>query len=93
MEIPLRTAYGQAGRCGMQPKATQSSRAGASKTTRGILTTGVNESDSLLTVHDKTTGGLLVKKVVILNQVTRATLELAPLLRNSTPQQRQDFEP
>ncbi|GFX66698.1 hypothetical protein TNCV_1428641 [Trichonephila clavipes] len=31
MEIPLRTAYGQNGRCGMQPKATQSSRAGASK--------------------------------------------------------------
>ncbi|GFU21513.1 hypothetical protein TNCV_3827221 [Trichonephila clavipes] len=29
MEIPLRTAYGQAGRCGMQPKATQSPRAGA----------------------------------------------------------------
>ncbi|GFV29994.1 phosphatase and actin regulator 2 [Trichonephila clavipes] len=29
MEIPLRTAYGQAGRCDMQPKATQSSRAGA----------------------------------------------------------------
>ncbi|GFV07690.1 hypothetical protein TNCV_4941921 [Trichonephila clavipes] len=31
MEIPLRTAYGQAGRCGMQPKSRQSSRAGASK--------------------------------------------------------------
>ncbi|GFT20985.1 transposon Tf2-6 polyprotein [Trichonephila clavipes] len=29
MEIPLRTAYGQNGRYGMQPKATQSSRAGA----------------------------------------------------------------
>ncbi|GFW27766.1 retrovirus-related Pol polyprotein from transposon opus [Trichonephila clavipes] len=29
MEIPLRTAYGQNGRCDMQPKATQSSRAGA----------------------------------------------------------------
>ncbi|GFV42161.1 hypothetical protein TNCV_3163931 [Trichonephila clavipes] len=31
MEIPLRTAYGQNGRYGMQPKATQSSRAGALK--------------------------------------------------------------
>ncbi|GFT84796.1 hypothetical protein TNCV_2767821 [Trichonephila clavipes] len=29
MEIPLRTAYGQNGRCGMQPKARQFSRAGA----------------------------------------------------------------
>ncbi|GFW36179.1 hypothetical protein TNCV_4930411 [Trichonephila clavipes] len=29
MEVPLRTAYGQNGRCGMQPKATQSPRAGA----------------------------------------------------------------
>ncbi|GFV10359.1 hypothetical protein TNCV_1491111 [Trichonephila clavipes] len=35
MEIPLRTAYGQAGRCGMQPKAkTQSSRAGAANENR-----------------------------------------------------------
>ncbi|GFW77656.1 hypothetical protein TNCV_133471 [Trichonephila clavipes] len=33
MEIPLRTAYSQAGRCGMQPKAKhKSSRAGAAKT-------------------------------------------------------------
>ncbi|GFT14409.1 hypothetical protein TNCV_4003921 [Trichonephila clavipes] len=32
MEVPLRTAYGQNGRYGMQPKATQSSRAGAAKT-------------------------------------------------------------
>ncbi|GFU70610.1 hypothetical protein TNCV_2971701 [Trichonephila clavipes] len=33
MEIPLRTAYGQNGRCGMQPKAKhKSSRAGAAKT-------------------------------------------------------------
>ncbi|GFU73683.1 hypothetical protein TNCV_1177241 [Trichonephila clavipes] len=32
MEIPLRTAYGQNGRYGMQPKARQSSRAGATKT-------------------------------------------------------------
>ncbi|GFW83770.1 hypothetical protein TNCV_668831 [Trichonephila clavipes] len=31
MEVPLRTAYGQNGHCGMQPKPTQSSRAGASK--------------------------------------------------------------
>ncbi|GFU14052.1 hypothetical protein TNCV_341761 [Trichonephila clavipes] len=29
MEIPLRTAYGQNGRCGMQPKAKHSLRAGA----------------------------------------------------------------
>ncbi|GFV61728.1 uncharacterized protein TNCV_188861 [Trichonephila clavipes] len=29
MEVPLRTAYGQNGRYGMQPKARQSSRAGA----------------------------------------------------------------
>ncbi|GFY27304.1 hypothetical protein TNCV_2069241 [Trichonephila clavipes] len=29
MEIPLRTAYGQAGRCGMQPKAKHSLRAQA----------------------------------------------------------------
>ncbi|GFX08850.1 phosphatase and actin regulator 2 [Trichonephila clavipes] len=28
-DVPLRTAYSQAGRCGMQPKAKQSSRAGA----------------------------------------------------------------
>ncbi|GFX62178.1 hypothetical protein TNCV_2229041 [Trichonephila clavipes] len=33
MEVPLRTAYGQNGRCGMQPKAKhKSSRAGAAKT-------------------------------------------------------------
>ncbi|GFV85701.1 uncharacterized protein TNCV_2003221 [Trichonephila clavipes] len=32
MEVPLRTAYGQNGRYGMQPKARQSSRAGAAKT-------------------------------------------------------------
>ncbi|GFT79914.1 hypothetical protein TNCV_4598201 [Trichonephila clavipes] len=32
MEIPLRTAYSQNGRYGMQPKARQSSRAGAAKT-------------------------------------------------------------
>ncbi|GFX66737.1 hypothetical protein TNCV_3048361 [Trichonephila clavipes] len=32
MEVPLRTAYGQNGRCGMQPKAKHSLRAGASKT-------------------------------------------------------------
>ncbi|GFX80037.1 hypothetical protein TNCV_2890921 [Trichonephila clavipes] len=33
MEIPLWTAYGQNGRCGMQPKAKHmSSRAGAAKT-------------------------------------------------------------
>ncbi|GFU58194.1 phosphatase and actin regulator 2 [Trichonephila clavipes] len=32
MEVPLRTAYGQNGRCDMQPKARQSSRAGAAKT-------------------------------------------------------------
>ncbi|GFU87976.1 uncharacterized protein TNCV_1335451 [Trichonephila clavipes] len=31
MDVPLRTAYSQAGRCGMQPKAKQSSRAGAAK--------------------------------------------------------------
>ncbi|GFW25354.1 hypothetical protein TNCV_5089191 [Trichonephila clavipes] len=29
MEIPLRTAYGQNGRCGMQPKAKHSLRAQA----------------------------------------------------------------
>ncbi|GFV17318.1 hypothetical protein TNCV_1754461 [Trichonephila clavipes] len=29
MEIPLRTAYSQAGRCGMQPKAKHSLRAQA----------------------------------------------------------------
>ncbi|GFX15438.1 hypothetical protein TNCV_3303671 [Trichonephila clavipes] len=32
MEVPLRTAYCQNGRYGMQPKATQSSRASAAKT-------------------------------------------------------------
>ncbi|GFU67620.1 hypothetical protein TNCV_1643691 [Trichonephila clavipes] len=31
MEVPLRTAYGQNGRYGMQPKARQSSSAGAAK--------------------------------------------------------------
>ncbi|GFV14800.1 hypothetical protein TNCV_4715851 [Trichonephila clavipes] len=36
MEVPLRTAYGQNGRYGMQPKARQSSRAGAAKTQRNF---------------------------------------------------------
>ncbi|GFT29962.1 transposon Tf2-6 polyprotein, partial [Trichonephila clavipes] len=38
MEIPLRTAYGQNGRYGMQPKAKQSSRAGAANQNKNFWT-------------------------------------------------------
>ncbi|GFV17704.1 hypothetical protein TNCV_4407381 [Trichonephila clavipes] len=53
MEIPLRTAYSQAGRCGMQPKAKhKSSRAGAAKT-RTETCEIVEEKQKLLDIREK----------------------------------------
>ncbi|GFU96633.1 hypothetical protein TNCV_4096021 [Trichonephila clavipes] len=53
MEIPLRTAYGQNGRCGMQPKAKhKSSRAGAAKT-RTETCEIVEEKQKLLDIREK----------------------------------------
>ncbi|GFW51317.1 hypothetical protein TNCV_3254461 [Trichonephila clavipes] len=53
MEIPLRTAYSQAGRCGMQPKAKhKSSRAGAAKT-RSETCEIVEEKQKLLDIREK----------------------------------------
>ncbi|GFU59278.1 hypothetical protein TNCV_4198021 [Trichonephila clavipes] len=53
MEIPLRTAYGQNGRCGMQPKSkTQVSRAGAAKT-RTETCEIVEEKQKLLDMREK----------------------------------------
>ncbi|GFV51006.1 hypothetical protein TNCV_2540941 [Trichonephila clavipes] len=52
MEIPLRTAYSQAGRYGMQPKARQSSRAGAAKT-RTETCEIVEEKQKLLDIREK----------------------------------------
>ncbi|GFS99115.1 hypothetical protein TNCV_822411 [Trichonephila clavipes] len=54
MEIPLRTAYSQNGRCGMQPKARQSSRAGAAKT-RTKTCELVEEKQKLLDTREKRT--------------------------------------
>ncbi|GFV99087.1 hypothetical protein TNCV_1510651 [Trichonephila clavipes] len=53
MEVPLRTAYGQNGRCGMQPKAKhKSSRAGAAKT-RTETCEIVEEKQKLLDIREK----------------------------------------
>ncbi|GFU50900.1 hypothetical protein TNCV_4460991 [Trichonephila clavipes] len=52
MEVPLRTAYGQNGRYGMQPKARQSSRAGAAKT-RTETCELVEEKQKLLDIREK----------------------------------------
>ncbi|GFT39924.1 hypothetical protein TNCV_336361 [Trichonephila clavipes] len=52
MEIPLRTAYGQNGRYGMQPKARQSSRAGAAKT-RTETAELVEEKQKLLDIRER----------------------------------------
>ncbi|GFW55843.1 hypothetical protein TNCV_122271 [Trichonephila clavipes] len=52
MEVPLRTAYGQNGRYGMQPKARQSSRAGAAKT-RTETCEIVEEKQKLLDIREK----------------------------------------
>ncbi|GFY35150.1 phosphatase and actin regulator 2 [Trichonephila clavipes] len=52
MEVPLRTAYGQNGRCGMQPKARQSSRAGAAKTRTKTFEL-VEEKQKLLDIREK----------------------------------------
>ncbi|GFV35729.1 hypothetical protein TNCV_1261791 [Trichonephila clavipes] len=52
MEIPLRTAYSQNGRYGMQPKARQSSRAGAAKT-RTETCEIVEEKQKLLDIREK----------------------------------------
>ncbi|GFW92839.1 hypothetical protein TNCV_1736321 [Trichonephila clavipes] len=54
MEVPLRTAYGQNGRYGMQPKARQSSRAGAAKT-RTETCELVEEKQKLLDIREKRT--------------------------------------
>ncbi|GFW63843.1 hypothetical protein TNCV_3744471 [Trichonephila clavipes] len=52
MEIPLRTAYSQNGRYGMQPKARQSSRAGAAKT-RTETVELVEEKQKLLDIRKR----------------------------------------
>ncbi|GFT64020.1 transposon Tf2-6 polyprotein [Trichonephila clavipes] len=52
MEIPLRTAYSQNGRYGMQPKARQSSRAGATKT-RTETCELVEEKQKLLDIRER----------------------------------------
>ncbi|GFU50967.1 hypothetical protein TNCV_4461621 [Trichonephila clavipes] len=52
MEIPLRTAYSQNGRYGMQPKARQSSRAGAAKT-RTETCELVEEKQKLLDIRER----------------------------------------
>ncbi|GFX99250.1 retrovirus-related Pol polyprotein from transposon 412 [Trichonephila clavipes] len=52
MEVPLRTAYGQNGRYGMQPKARQSSRAGAAKT-RTETVELVEEKQKLLDIRER----------------------------------------
>ncbi|GFU80007.1 uncharacterized protein TNCV_578871 [Trichonephila clavipes] len=53
MEVPLRTAYGPNGRCGMQPKAKhKSSRAGAAKT-RTETCEIVEEKQKLLDIREK----------------------------------------
>ncbi|GFV19565.1 hypothetical protein TNCV_4402961 [Trichonephila clavipes] len=53
MEVPLRTAYGQNGRCGMQPKAKhKSSRAGAAKT-RTETCEIVEEKQKLLDIRER----------------------------------------
>ncbi|GFU94101.1 hypothetical protein TNCV_2310241 [Trichonephila clavipes] len=55
MEVPLRTAYGQNGRYGMQPKARKkSSRAGAAKT-RTETCELVEEKQKLLDIREKRT--------------------------------------
>ncbi|GFW53118.1 hypothetical protein TNCV_3293671 [Trichonephila clavipes] len=54
MEIPLRTAYSQNGRYGMQPKARQSSRAGAAKT-RTETCEIVEEKQKLLDIRERRT--------------------------------------
>ncbi|GFV17717.1 hypothetical protein TNCV_4407511 [Trichonephila clavipes] len=55
MEIPLRTAYSQAGRCGMQPKAKHSLRAQAqlmrTETVETFELVKVPENESLL-IHE-----------------------------------------
>ncbi|GFY26366.1 hypothetical protein TNCV_25631 [Trichonephila clavipes] len=48
MEIPLRTAYSQAGRCGMQPKAKHSLRAQAQ-----LMRTETVETFELVKVKQK----------------------------------------
>ncbi|GFU32151.1 hypothetical protein TNCV_3833791 [Trichonephila clavipes] len=48
MEIPLRTAYGQNGRCGMQPKAKYSLRAQAQ-----LMRTETVETFELVKVKQK----------------------------------------
>ncbi|GFU87178.1 hypothetical protein TNCV_4559641 [Trichonephila clavipes] len=48
MEIPLRTAYGQNGRCGMQPKAKHSLRAQAQ-----LMRTETVETFELVKVKQK----------------------------------------
>ncbi|GFX85543.1 hypothetical protein TNCV_3717141 [Trichonephila clavipes] len=52
MDVPLRTAYSQAGRCGMQPKARQSSRAGAAKTRTKTFEL-VEEKQKLLDIRER----------------------------------------
>ncbi|GFW08572.1 hypothetical protein TNCV_2775941 [Trichonephila clavipes] len=55
-EVPLRTAYSQAGRCGMQPKAKHSLRAQAqlSETKTETMRTETVETFELVKVEQKT---------------------------------------
>ncbi|GFW72614.1 integrase catalytic domain-containing protein [Trichonephila clavipes] len=52
-EVPLRTAYSQAGRCGMQPKAKHSLRAQLSETKTETMRTETVETFELVKVEPK----------------------------------------
>ncbi|GFY33959.1 hypothetical protein TNCV_4596671 [Trichonephila clavipes] len=96
MEVPLRTAYGQNGRYGMQPKARQSSRAGAAKSRTKTFEL-VEDKQKLLNITERKENAranreLLATDLVILKhgQVTKMTPELAPPFLTTTLHQRDD---
>ncbi|GFX20588.1 hypothetical protein TNCV_3489441 [Trichonephila clavipes] len=76
MEIPLRTAYGQNGRCGMQPKAKHSLRAQAQ-----LMRTETVETFELVKVKQK----LLDIRAEKERSSERRTRELATLGHDFTP--------
>ncbi|GFV92623.1 hypothetical protein TNCV_1374741 [Trichonephila clavipes] len=53
MEIPLRTAYSQAGRCGMQPKAKHSLRAQAHQSKSRTETVKTETLEKKLRIREK----------------------------------------
>ncbi|GFV39784.1 putative sodium-dependent multivitamin transporter [Trichonephila clavipes] len=76
-DVPLQTAYSQNGRYGMQPKARQSSRAGAAKTRTETFEL-VEEKQKLLDIRAERTreGGM---KAVLWTDVFQAILMFAAL--------------